>query len=128
MKKNTAKDYAVALYETTKGKKDTEQKQIISEFAKVLFKKRKLQLAEKIVVEFEKFAKKQEGVVMLNITSAKKLTKAMLAEITKKFGKNIETNEKVDESIIGGFIVQTEDKIFDGSIKTQLKKLKQSLI
>ncbi len=42
-------------------------------------------------------------------------------------GKNIDTELKIDPSIIGGIIVKVEDKIFDGSIKSQLERMRNVL-
>ena len=51
-----------------------------------------------------------------------------MENIKKVFGKQVEAVETVDKELLGGVAVQTEDKILDGSLKTQLKKLNQSLI
>jgi F-type H+-transporting ATPase subunit delta len=42
--------------------------------------------------------------------------------------KTVLLQNKTDESIVGGFILQIEDKEFDASAKTQLKKIKSKLI
>ncbi len=48
-------------------------------------------------------------------------------EVTKKFGKDIEFEYKIDNSIIGGFIMQLDGIVYDNSIKTQLTRLKKHL-
>jgi len=48
-------------------------------------------------------------------------------KLEKSLSKNVNIENKVDESIIGGFIIQIEDKEFDASIKTQLNKIKYNL-
>lgn len=128
MKKTTPKDYAIALYQVSKDKKGADLKQTIGEFAKLLFRDGKLKQIDGIIGEFTKYTKKQEGVVSIEITSATKINKTLLSNIAKSFGSNVETDEKINKDLIGGFIVRTEDKIFDGSVKTQLTKLKQILI
>lgn len=47
--------------------------------------------------------------------------------ITNKFGAKIKITEKIDSKMQGGIIVKTENTIFDGSLKNQLKKLKNKL-
>ena len=42
-------------------------------------------------------------------------------------GKNIDIELKIDPSIIGGVIVKVEDKVFDGSIKSQLERMRSIL-
>lgn len=39
-------------------------------------------------------------------------------------GGDIEISVNVDPSILGGVIAKVEDKVFDGSVKTQLEKMK----
>ncbi|GAB4446203.1 MAG: ATP synthase F1 subunit delta [Bacteroidales bacterium] len=57
---------------------------------------------------------------------------AMLNNFTQKLQsmlqKTISLQNKIDDSIVGGFILQIEDKEFDASAKTQLKKIKNNLI
>ena len=88
---------------------------------------RKLRQADAIIREFEAYAKKQDGVVGIEITSARKLDKATLNLITKAFGEKVEAVESVDEGLIGGMRVKMEDRILDGSIRTHLMRLKQQL-
>ena len=128
MKKFTPKDYAVALYRTTRQLEGEPLTKAIKEFVLLLVKKRKFKQAKKITEEFLRYAKKEEGIVDVEITTARKLDKTVIAAIKEVFGKNVEATEKIDETLLGGFIAKTEDKIFDASLKTQLNKLKQSLI
>ena len=97
-------------------------------FVKLLVRDHKLKQAGKIIEEFERVVKKVEGIVELKITSARELDEATVESIKKAFGEKVEAVTSVEESMIGGVKVKLEDKILDGSIKTQLKTLKQSLI
>lgn len=47
--------------------------------------------------------------------------------LTKVIGQDVEITSKVDPSIIGGIITKVEDKVFDGSIKTQLERVRHAL-
>jgi F-type H+-transporting ATPase subunit delta len=47
--------------------------------------------------------------------------------VTKKFGKTVELTEKIDESLIGGFVLRVGDVQIDNSIKSQLRKIKNSI-
>lgn len=126
-KKNTTRDYALALYEVTKDQKGKELEQTIVEFAGLLVKRGLSRKIDKIVTEFVAYAKKQEGVVDIEITSARKLSDKVVREIEKAFGDKVESIVKTDESILGGVMVKTEDKIFDASLRTQLQRLKKAL-
>ena len=51
-----------------------------------------------------------------------------LQNINMLVGKTIELKEKVDASIIGGILLQVEDKLFDASIKHDLQTIKRQFI
>lgn len=71
-----------------------------------------------------------KGIVTAEVTSAIALTAASKAEIVgvvkKEMGANeVIVKEKVDEKLIGGFILKVGDKQFDASIASGLSKLKK---
>ena len=65
------------------------------------------------------------------IISAKPLSEAqrkdILAALSKALGKEIEAESKVDESLIGGFIVRVGSRQFDASLRAKLDTLKLAL-
>ncbi|MDD4476834.1 MAG: ATP synthase F1 subunit delta [Patescibacteria group bacterium] len=128
MKKNSNKTYSKALYKAAKGLKGKDLEKILGNFVLILARARKLKQAEKIIEEFKKYAKKQEGILEIKIISARKISDDLAEKIGKAFSKKVEITKEVDENLLGGFIVKTEDKIFDASVKTQLNNLKQRLI
>ncbi|MBT3538679.1 ATP synthase F1 subunit delta [Candidatus Parcubacteria bacterium] len=127
MAKTSNKQYAEALYEVTQDLKGSDLSDAIKTFVEILVRDHKLKQGYNIIAEFERTVKKASGVVELEITSARELDKKIVEEIKQTFGKNVEAVTQVDESIIGGIKVKLEDKILDGSVKTQLKSLKQQL-
>ncbi|KLT65161.1 ATP synthase F1 subunit delta [Pedobacter sp. BMA] len=71
-----------------------------------------------------------KGIVTADVTSATALgaeSRAQIIEIVKKeLGANeVIINEKIDEKLIGGFILKVGDKQFDASIASGLNKLKK---
>jgi F-type H+-transporting ATPase subunit delta len=44
------------------------------------------------------------------------------------FKTTVELKETIDPEIIGGFILQIDDKYIDASIKNKLRKIKKELI
>ena len=121
------KQYAIALYEATKNLSDKNLASVLVEFVQMLDRDHKLKSADKIIVEFIKYAKKQEGIMDIEIISARELNKKVVDEIKKIFGKETESVEKVDKSLLGGVKIKTETVIFDSSLKAQLNKLKQCI-
>lgn len=71
-----------------------------------------------------------------NISSAKvitatKLSTEKLEEIKSKIlsfsdGDKVDITEEIDESLIGGFVIEIGDKIYDASVKHKLNKLKKA--
>lgn len=126
--KDSNKNYAVALFEATSGAKGAELNTIIKNFFRLLIKNQKFQAASDIIKEFEAYAKKQAGIVNIAVTSSRALDEKTLQHIKTTFGSMVEVTETVDRSILGGIIVQTENTIFDASLKMQLKRLRASLV
>ena len=128
MKKVSNKQLAQALYQITVDAKGEKLHRAIAEFAKLLARARKISRAENIIAEFEKYSKKQAGIMEITVQSARKLDEKTMNQLKKVFGDEVEASESIDESLLGGVRVRTEDKILDGSLKTQLNQLKQSLV
>jgi F-type H+-transporting ATPase subunit delta len=125
--KITNKQIALALFEATEKLSGADLDSALQRFVDLLAKKQKLKQIGNIIAEFESISKKAEGIVGIEIKSAKKLDNTTTDGIKKVFGDKVEASEEVDEELLGGITVKTEDKILDGSLKTQLDKLKQSL-
>ncbi len=83
-----------------------------------------------IALEFVHQYKQLKGIQEAEVTSAFTLTteqkEAFAGMVAKISGKKAELKEKIDESIIGGFILKVEDRQVDESIKSKLEKLKSS--
>lgn len=137
-KKITNKQYAQALFEATRDLKDEKLSKAMERFVLLLARQHKLKRAEQIIIEYEKRVKRENGEIEIVVKSARKLEKTLLEKIGDVFsaqggsvsgeGKKVETKEEVDASLLGGVVVKTEEKILDGSLKTQLVKLKQNLL
>jgi len=127
MKKTTNKQLAKALYEVTKDMKGADLKIVLADFVTILAREHKLKKADYIIAEYIKYAKAGEGIQEIEITSARELDEKTLNHIKKAFGNNTEATVKIDESLLGGVRVKTEDRILDASLKTQLLKLRNSL-
>ncbi|MBN1949666.1 MAG: ATP synthase F1 subunit delta [Bacteroidales bacterium] len=85
-----------------------------------------------ICIYFLSYYKKNKGIYDALITTAIPLTethrKEIYAVIHKKFKVNIDLKEKVDPSIIGGFILRIDDQQINASLSAQLNKIKRELI
>ena len=121
------RQFAEALYELTIGLVEKDLDVTLETFVKFLSKNKRLKQSNNIIVEFEKITKKKQGIIEIEITSARKLDKDIIEKIKESFAKKVEAVEKIDGSLIGGIKVKLEDRVLDASVKTQLNNLKRSL-
>ncbi len=128
MRKKTNLQFAKALYEITKDLPKSHLPEAIKQFVLILQKNNKLKKVDYIIEEFEAYAKKQEGAKIIEIETARKLDNAILNKLKKIFGEKSEITELVNKELLGGARIKVDDMIYDASLKTQLKSLRQQLI
>jgi len=97
----------------------------------VLKNKREMYLID-ISRNFLDIVRKDKGIKTAFLTTALSLDKNQSSEIeqiiAKHFKTKIEFTEQIDSKIIGGFILRVEDKQYDSSVLTKLKRIKTKLI
>jgi F-type H+-transporting ATPase subunit delta len=71
------------------------------------------------------------GITRGEVVSAEPLSEEQLGRVTEALsqisGKRVLVSTRVDPSLIGGLSAKVGDKVFDGTIRTQLSQLKESL-
>lgn len=76
---------------------------------------------------YRSFADSAAGIVRSSVTSALPLTDQQVREmqnaLEKATGKKIILSVATDPLLIGGIVTRIGDKVFDGSIRTQLAKI-----
>ncbi len=100
-------------------------------FLDLLLEKGRIVYLPQIDLNYRKFADELSGVVRAKIKSANKLTKKRADEIQKglekQTGKQVVLSVEIDKSLIGGLQAEMGGKLFDGSVKTQLKRIADTL-
>lgn len=80
----------------------------------------------------EDLYRREEGIKSAVLTSAQPLNESLVAQIKeileKEFKSKVELSQKVDQKLIGGFVLRVEDKQYDASLSTQLKKIREQLL
>ncbi len=103
----------------------------MSNFLDLLVEKGRITALPDIEASFCRFADERSGVIRARITAAHDLPPAKTEEIQagleKQTGKKIVLNIEKDESLIGGLQAEMGGKLFDGSVKTQLKRIADTL-
>lgn len=81
--------------------------------------------------EYTKLSNNKLGIVEAKAITAVPMTdeekEHLQSTLSKKFDKKIELTNFIDNSVIGGVLVEVEGKIIDGSIKGKLHELYKSL-
>jgi F-type H+-transporting ATPase subunit delta len=128
------KQYAISLYEAVAGAPSDKVGQILANFVKILVKKNALRVAPQIIEYFKNYANRAEGTVEIKIKTAgaikDELTEKIKKITPKIFGqsfKKINVKKEIDQSLLGGFVLETEDKIFDASVKNKFQTLNKIL-
>jgi len=103
----------------------------MGKFIYLLLKKGRIVFLPQIDANYRKFADDLSGVVRVKIKAANKLTKKRTGEIQasleKQTGKQIVLSVNIDKALIGGLQAEMGGKLFDGSVKTQLKRIADTL-
>ena len=104
---------------------------LFGNFLGLLFENRRLSLLPEIAGMFDELRFEAERVVKARVTSAIELPAAELATIkaalAKRFGREVEVETAVDESLIGGAVIDAGDVVIDGSLKGKLGRLQAAL-
>ena len=100
-------------------------------FLYLLLDKERLSQLPAISREVDAAIEAAAGRISAEVTSAKPLTSAQLAQITaaleKLSGKKVQIVRKEDPELLGGVVAKVGDIIYDGSVRTQLRQLRDSM-
>jgi F-type H+-transporting ATPase subunit delta len=85
-----------------------------------------------IAAQFDLLKAEAENKVNVTVTSATPVDKALADQIKKaleqKLKRTVELTLAVDASLIGGAIIQADDMVIDGSVRTRLQRLTETLV
>jgi F-type H+-transporting ATPase subunit delta len=85
-----------------------------------------------IAVQFDALKYEAENKVKAKLVSAVAVDRAIADKVVtaleKKLGRKVELELEVDPTLIGGAVIRAEDLVIDGSLRTQLQRLGESLV
>lgn len=100
-------------------------------FLEAVIDKHAVSYLEAMADQFAKIVDKEEGrveaVVTTAIEMAPKTVEALAKTLNAYMKKDVVIKTNVDPGIGGGIIVRLDDKLLDGSVQTQLSKLRSRL-
>jgi len=100
-------------------------------FLGILLDKDRFVYLQSILDSYRIIVDEASGRVRATVTSAAELDKDQIERISstlkKIVKKEVDLDVSIDPTLIGGVIAEVEGMIYDGSVKTQINRLKQSL-
>lgn len=104
---------------------------VMKSFLTLLFDKGRLVYLSSINDFYQKLADELKGISRASLVSATKLSPETVdkirATLSEKTGKDIILDVEEDPGLIGGIVTRMGDLVLDGSIKTQLLNMRESL-
>jgi len=105
--------------------------QATATFLLFLFDKGRIGFLSNINDFFQKFADELKGVARASLVSATELSSETVDKIrsalSKRTGKDIILEVEQDPELIGGIVTRIGDLVLDGSVRTQLLNMRESL-
>lgn len=103
----------------------------VTNFLLLLLDGNRLGYLPQIIASYGMFADELSGIVRPTLTSAMPLDERQVEDIksalAKTTGKKVVLTVGVDPSLIGGVVTKIGDKVFDGSVRTQLARIEDIL-
>ena len=92
----------------------------------------KLELIPDLAAAYQERLLAHQNIVKADVTSAAPLspekTKALEESLAKVTGKKVELSVGVDPALLGGVVARIGSTVYDGSVKTQLQRMRQELV
>jgi F-type H+-transporting ATPase subunit delta len=105
--------------------------QVLGNFFKLLVQKKRANILPDIAAVFQAMVDADNNMCQGTVVSAMELTPELSAKVKatleKITGKQVVLTAQIDPSIIGGIVAKVGDLVLDGSIKSQLAGLKESI-
>jgi F-type H+-transporting ATPase subunit delta len=98
----------------------------------ILADRGRLEIYNDLLVVYRERLLAHQGIVRGEVTSAAPLAADKVAALERSLsaatGKQVQLEASVDPSLIGGVVATIGSTVYDGSIRTQLQKIRQQLV
>jgi F-type H+-transporting ATPase subunit delta len=85
-----------------------------------------------IAAQFDRLKAQAEHKVKVKLVSASAVNTAQADKVglalQKTLGRQVELELEIDSTLLGGAIVRAEDRVIDGSVRSRLRRLAETLI
>jgi len=103
----------------------------LTNFLELLVEKHRMPEIFRIRREFDELWKKENRRLDVTVVSAVELDQAVIErigqEVERQTGEAVELSSRVDESILGGIVLQVGNMVLDASIHSRLEKLRKTV-
>jgi F-type H+-transporting ATPase subunit delta len=104
---------------------------LTANFLKLIAKNRRLFAASDMIKAFRALLARHRGQTSAEVISAVKLeagqVRALREALKAALGKDVELEQKVDVSLLGGLVVKIGSRMIDNSLRTKLNSLKHAM-
>jgi F-type H+-transporting ATPase subunit delta len=101
-------------------------------FLQLLAENDRLSSLPEIAAQFDALKAEAENKVKVTVTAATQVDGGLADQIKRaleqKLGRVVELSLAVDPSLIGGAIIQADDMVIDGSVRTRLQRLTEKIV
>lgn len=101
-------------------------------FVEAVVRRGRAPLLPEIAAEYERLLDQKLGRVRASLTLAREpdgaLREAMERDLTRALGQQVIAKYTADPAILGGTIVRVGDRIYDGSVRRRMARLRRQLI
>lgn len=105
---------------------------LVRNFLFVLLDRRRSDLLTEIAPAYDAAVDERLGLVRAEVTSAAPLSQAQVSELENALsqvaGRKVRAEYEVDPSLIGGVIARIGSTVYDGSVRSQLQAMRQTLV
>ncbi len=103
----------------------------LTNFLELLVEKGRMPEVFRIRRELDELWKQENKRIDVTVTSAVELDEAVVrkigTEVERQTGEQVELSSRVDDSILGGIVLQVGNMVLDASIRSRLEKLRKSV-
>jgi F-type H+-transporting ATPase subunit delta len=104
---------------------------LTAKFLSLLLERDRLDYLPGIVSSYRRMLNDAKGRVEARVISAAALDDGLVNQLRERLrgvsGKDVVLQQATDPSLLGGLLIELEGRIYDGSIRTQLEKMKQRI-
>jgi len=106
--------------------------ELIRNFLRLVAEKGRIGQIEEIAREFDRLMAREERRLNVELTTAQELSdeeaRDLLQQIEQASGRKIEATRQVDQSLIGGFVLQAGSMRVDASVRGRIEGLRHELV